>query len=145
MQLWPRRLLHGPPNLTYEVNSVPITIAGSLCLQHWQRRKGGQMKTTKWWKWRWNTSQVPLFSYFLLFPSPSGLMKPNPLKIFRNILFSNQVIQQLIWSNFAVTAVVTSYFSRFLKCWFMSNYTSAHMLTFSANTERLNFEGNTAI
>lgn len=64
----------------------------------------------------------PLFAHF---HQPVVWWSQTPLK-FGNILFPNRVIQELIWSNFAVTAVVTSYFSRFYK---MLVYVKQHTRT----------------
>lgn len=108
------------------------------------KKKGGQIKTTKWWKWRWNTSQLPLFPYFLLFPSASGLMKPNTLKFSKHSLFqpSNSKANMI---QFCCHSSCYQLLFKVFKCWFISNYTSAHMLTFSTNNKRSNLEGNIAI
>lgn len=109
------------------------------------KKKGGPDENHKVMKVEVEHKSSAFVSLFSLISITQWFNEAKPLKNIRNILFSNQVIPKLIWSNFAVTAVVTSYFWKFLKCWSMSNYTSAHMLTFSANTERSNFEGNIAI
>lgn len=109
------------------------------------KKKGGPDEKLKVMKMEVEHKSSAFVSLFSLISISQWFDEAKTLTNFWNILFSNQVIQHLIWSNFAVTAVVTSYFSRFLNCCSMSNYTSAHMLTFSANTQRPNFEGNIAI